>query len=221
MITASAPTVRRLLACILLLALPAPASEGAALIYRKVFKGSVPEYVEIRVGETGSCAYDIRFLSDDPEPQPFELSQPLVAKLFELAAQLNHFRGLDLDLKRRIAYLGQKTFRYERGSEAWEVSFNYTTHPTATQLLRLFEGIARQQEHYDTLKRRLRYDRLGINDSLVRFEAELNRGVLPEPQRMLPLLEEVAADARIIEIARQRARALIERLRTATPAQNP
>jgi len=38
---------------------------------------------------------------------------------------------------------------------------------------------------------------------------------LPEPQRVLPLLDQISADYRFVEIARQRARALAERVRHA------
>jgi hypothetical protein len=45
------------------------------------------------------------------------------------------------------------------------------------------------------------------------LETDLNKGILPEPQRALPLLDQIAGDPRFVEIARQRARALAERVR--------
>ena len=59
----------------------------------------------------------------------------------------------------------------------------------------------------------MRYDRLGINDALLQFESDLNRGLLPEPQRLLPLLDQITSDGKFVDIARQRARTLGERLR--------
>jgi len=52
-----------------------------------------------------------------------------------------------------------------------------------------------------------------VNDALLQFENDLIKGVLPEPQRALPLLDQIAGDSRFVEIARQRARALAERVR--------
>ncbi len=205
---------------LLSLLLLAPASvfsaDGATITYRRVFKSSSPEYIEIKVGEGGASSYDIRQLDDPPGPQPMEVGSLLRAKIFELAAQLNYFRDLQLDIRRRIANLGQKTFRYEKGGQAYEVSFNYTLNATANQLMQIFEGLARQQEHLATLLRRMKYDRLGVNDALMQFEADLNRKILPEPERMLPTLEQIANDARFVEIARQRARSLAERIRNAS-----
>jgi hypothetical protein len=194
-------------------AVAAPA-DSAKLTFRRVFKSSSPEFIEIVVPEDGHPAtYDIRQLDEDASALPFEISTGLRAHMFELAAQLNHFQGQDLDVHRKIANLGEKTFRWEKGGSAHEVKFNYTLNSAAAQLLQIFEGLARQQEHVMLLTRRMRYDRLGINDALLQFETDLNHKLLPEPQCALPMLDEIGNDARFVDIARQRARTLAERIR--------
>jgi hypothetical protein len=189
------------------------APAGPALTYRKIFKGSSPEYIEVTVRQDGTSSYDIRQLSDAPDPQPFGVSEALAAKIFELCAQLDNLNGADLDTRRRIANLGQKTFIYERAGRRHEATFNYTLNLAATQLMNLFEGLARQQEHLRILQHRMKYDRLGVNSALLSFESDLDRKVIPEPERLLPALEQLAGDARYVEIARQRARMLIDRIR--------
>ena len=187
---------------------------AAKLSFRRVFKSSTPEFIEIIVGEDSDDAtYEIRQLDDDPGAASFQVSAPLRAKMFELAGQLNHFMSQDIDVHRKIANLGEKTFRWQKGTEAHEVKFNYTLNSAATQLLQIFEGLARQQELLMLLERRMKYDRLGINDALLQFEADLNRNLLPEPQRALPTLDQISGDSRFVEIGRQRARALAERIR--------
>jgi hypothetical protein len=195
-------------------ALSAPAPAGAKLTFRRVFKGSSPEFIEINVREDSDVgSYEIRQLDEDAGASPFQVGAGLRAKMFDLAAQLHHFQGSDLDVHRKIANLGEKTFRWESGSEVHETKFNYTLNPAASQLLQIFEGLARQQEHADLITRRMRYDRLGINDALLQFESDLNRSLLPEPQRLLPMLEQIAGDPKFVDIARQRARSLAERIR--------
>jgi hypothetical protein len=192
--------------------LAAPGSE--LFTYRRVFKSSTPELVEIKIwGNSDKASYEIRQLDEEAGASPFEVSAALRRKIFELVAQLNHFRGLDLDVHRKIANLGEKTFRWESGAESYEAKFNYTLNTAATHLLQICEGLARQQEIVDLLQRRMKYDRLGVNDALLQLETDLTKGVLPEPQRLLPLLDQIAGDSRFVEIARQRARALAERLR--------
>ena len=195
-------------------ALFTPAPSGAKLTFRRVFKGSTPEFIEITVrDDSDTAAYEIRQLEEDPGSSPFQVSSGLRAKMFDLAAQLKHFQGQDLDVHRKIANLGEKTFRWQSGAEVHETKFNYTLNSAATQLLQIFEGLARQQEHVDLISRRMRYDRLGINDALLQFESDFNRSLLPEPQRLLPVLDQIAGDSRFVDIARQRARSLAERIR--------
>jgi hypothetical protein len=187
---------------------------GSKLTFRRVFKSSSPEFIEISVrDDSDQATFEIRQLDDDPGAAPFEVSSALRVKMFELAGQMNHFQGQDLDVHRKIANLGEKTFRWEQGSQAHEVKFNYTLNSAASQLLQIFEGLARQQELLVLLQRRIKYDRLGINDALLQFESDLNHNLLPEPQRALPALDQIASDSRFIEIGRQRARALAERIR--------
>jgi len=182
--------------------------------YRRIFKSSSPEFIEIRIQENSSAAtYEIRQLDEDAGSSPFEIGPGLRAKIFQLASDLHHFKGLDLDVHRKIANLGEKTFRWDAGTESSQVKFNYTLNSAATQLLQICEGLARQQELIELLQRRIKYDRLGVNDALLQFENDLSKAVLPEPERALPLLDQIASDPRFVEIARQRSRALAERIR--------
>ncbi|MGH9741629.1 MAG: hypothetical protein ACRD51_04685 [Candidatus Acidiferrum sp.] len=196
------------------IAMPSPSLDHAQLTYRRIFKSSIPEFIEIVVSDdTNAATFEIRQLDETPGSLPFEVGAPLRARMFELAAQLNHFQGLDLDVHRRIANLGEKTLRWQQGTESHETKFNYTLNSPAVQLMQIFEGLARQQELVTMLERRMKYDRLGINDALLQFETDLDHKLLPEPQRALPTLDQIAGDSRFVEIGRQRARALAERIR--------
>ena len=190
-----------------------PSAQTAKVTFRRVFQGSSPEYIELCIWDDAKTAtYEIRQMEDDPGSAPFEVGAPLRAKIFGLTAQLHNFQGQDLDVHRRIANLGEKTFRWEQGGVTHETRFNYTLNPAASQLLQIFEGLARQQEHYELITRRMRYDRLGIYDALLQFESDLNRGLLPEPQRLRPLLEQIASDPKFVDVARKRAQSLVERV---------
>jgi len=207
------------------LALPArfavPAADTAKITYRRIFKGSVPEFIEINISDDGAATFDIRQLSEDADPQPFEVGAAVRAKLFELAGQLHNFAGIDLDVHRRIADLGEKTLRYEKGATVQETHFNYTTNRDASQLVTIFEGLSRQMEDQTALEQKSKYDRLGVNDALLHLEGDLAQRTLPEPERLLPVLDRIAADSRLVEVARQRARSLAERIRASeTPAPN-
>ena len=200
-------------------ALPSAASSaaptgGAEITYRKIFKTSYPEFVEIKINESGSGTYDIRQLDEDANPQPFAIGAPLAERIFSLAAKLHNFQGVDLDVHRRLANLGEKTFEYENGAEKHETKFNYTLDESASQLVNIFEGLARQTADISDLARTMRYDRLGVNDVLLQIESDLNNKQIPEPERLLPILDQLAGDDKLLDIARQRARTLAGHIRS-------
>jgi hypothetical protein len=190
------------------------AAPGESMVtYRRVFKGSTPEFIEIKIGEQSKATAELRQIDDDPDAEAFEVGPPVRQKIFELAADLKNFAVTDLDIQKRLANLGQKTFRYERDSEVHEATFNYTLNASANQLMQIFEGLARQQGDLALLERRVKYDRLGVNDALRQFESDMDHKLLPEPERLLPVLDRIAGDSHFIDIARTRARALAERIR--------
>ncbi|HEX8765713.1 MAG TPA: hypothetical protein VF740_11165, partial [Candidatus Acidoferrum sp.] len=67
-------------------ALPAPAPCAAKLTFRRIFKGSSPEFIEISVREDADVAgYEIRQLDEDAGASPFQVGAALRTKMFELA----------------------------------------------------------------------------------------------------------------------------------------
>jgi hypothetical protein len=186
---------------------------GTTITYRRVFKSSTPEFIEIKIGDQSKCTFDIRQLDEDADPQAFEVGPEVQKKIFDLSSDLSHFANQNLDIQKKIANLGQKTFRYESGAEVHETSFNYTMNASATQLMQIFEGLAKQQEDLTLLQRRAQFDRLGVNDALMQFENDMDHRLLPEPERLLPVLDQISADSHFVEIARSRARALAGRIR--------
>ena len=192
---------------------PAPAEAGPTITFRKIFKSSYPEFVEIKVGQNGAGTCDIRQLDEQPAPQPIQLGAPLVQQIFGLAAKLNNFKGVDLEVHKRLASLGEKTFRYENGGEANQVTFNYTLDPSGSELTSLFEKISQQETDLADLTRTMRYDRLGVNDVVQSIEGHYNDHMLPEPMKFVPTLEQLAGDQKYIDVARERARKLADRIR--------
>jgi hypothetical protein len=188
--------------------------DEATITYRKVFKSSYPEFTEIKISQSGAATYDIRQLSDASTPQAAQISGPLVARIFDLAAKLHDFNGIDIEMHHRIANLGQKTFTYQNGAETHSVTFNYTLNQPASQLLAIFDDLARQQTDLSDLKRTMRYDRLGVNDVLLQVEKDYDNRLFLQPDQLLPTLDQLAADTHFIDIARERARTLATRIRS-------
>ena len=188
-------------------------TDTSTLTYRRIFKSSYPEFVEINVSEDGTGTYDIRQLDDTASSQPMQIGSPLAQKMFELAGELHDFQGVDLDVHRRIANLGQKTFIYKKGSETHEVTFNYTLNNSAQQLLAIFDGLQRQELDLSDMERVMRYDHLGIADVISRVQSDVKNKLIPEPEALLPALDQIAGDSDLIDMSRQRARAIAQQIR--------
>lgn len=188
-------------------------ADASSLTYRRVFKSSYPEFVEIDVNEDGTGTYDIRQLDDTASPQPMQIGSPLAQKMFELAGELHDFQGIDLDVHRRIANLGQKTFVYKKGAETHEVTFNYTLNNSAQQLLAIFDGLQRQELDLSDMERVMRYDHLGIADVIGRVQSDVKNKLIPEPDALLPALDQIAGDSDLMDMSRQRARAIAAQIR--------
>jgi hypothetical protein len=197
------------------------AAPGATITFQKVFKSSYPEFVEIKISQSGSGTCDIRQLDEAASPQSFEMGAPLVQKIFSLAAKLHNFQGVDLEVHKRLASLGQKTFTYENGSEKHQVTFNYTLDPTGAELTSLFENISQQETDLSDLTRTMRYDKLGVNDVVERIESHYDGRLLPEPGRFVGPLEKLSADTTYVDVARERARKLADRMRSDTSQATP
>ena len=189
---------------------------NATITFRKIFKSSYPEYVEIKITDGGTGTFDIRQLSEESNPHTMHLDAALVQSIFDLAGKLHNFDGVDLQIHRRIANLGEKTFGYDRGNETHSVTFNYTLNHDALQLLNIFEGLARQQTDLSDLDRTMRYDPLGVNDVLMQVQKDYDNKLLPEPSAFLASLDRLAADQHFIDIARDRARKLAARIRSSS-----
>lgn len=213
--------LRRCLCCLAVVALllsAAPcarAGEPAVgrLTYEKIFPGSAPEYVRITVDESGQATFQ-GGAADGPEaPESFHLSPSVVARLFGLAAELNYFRSDGLESGQRVAFMGQKTFTYEKGALRGEAGFNHTRSSTAAELQLLFDRLARGRILAAQLEHRLLFDRLGLLETLREFERDFNAGHIVDPEQFIPVFERLVADPRLMQLARSRAQSLLRRVR--------
>jgi hypothetical protein len=182
------------------------------LTYRRVFKGSTPEYLSIRVDKNGVGEYEGRKLSDPTEPRPFKLSPAITRQLFELADRLSDFHAGDLESHRKVANLGEKTFIYEAGGQKHSVDFNYTVNRDARDLSDLFEKIAMVEQHVAGLEFAIKYDHLGLPQELREIQIELDNQALADPELLVPTLEEIARNPRFLHLAQARAQDILQRI---------
>jgi hypothetical protein len=198
----------------LALSLASALSAAPQLFYSKYFKGSVPEYVEIRVERDGQVIY--QEAKDDDNPIKIQLDHESADQMFALAEKLDRFQH-PLESGLKIANLGLKTFRFTDGDEHHEIQFNYSQDMDAQALLECFERITETEREYADLDRTAHFDKLGVNDVLLQIEASWDRNRLAAPEQFLPLLDRVAKNASYLHISQERAAEIAEAIRNPKP----
>lgn len=174
------------------------------IFYSRDQPGGSPPYVQIVVERDGQAVY--RESIDDPDDQPirFRLRQAEVDEVFRLAEKLDFFRQ-PLEANLKVANMGIKTFRYEDGESSDEQKFNFSQNADARLLADWFARMTESQQHLIHLERTVRFDKLGVNQVLLRMQASMERNRLVAPDQFLPLLDKVAADPSYLHMARGRA----------------
>ncbi len=189
---------------------PASAASGDyRIFFSRAFPGSVPAYFDVVVESSGAVAYRE---SEDEEPLEFEISAAELAEVLEHVKDLDYFRiGVDSNLN--VAFTGEKTFRYEgTDSVSGETKFNHTSNAAARALLAWFNKVGESERHRIELARTARFDRLGVNKTLLQFQISLEKNRIVSPAQFIPILRQIANNKKIIRIATARAAGLLERI---------
>lgn len=187
----------------------APATQPR-IIFSKSFPGSTPAFIQISVGKNGAAEY--REDPKDEDPLKFQLTEAESGAIFALAQKLDHFsRPLESGLK--VANMGMKTFRFEGDGPPHETKFNYSEDLDAKALADWFERIAESERALIDLERSARFDKLGVQDSILRIEILRDQKRLVAEKQFLPLLDRVANNESYMRMARSRAAALAESIR--------
>lgn len=189
-----------------LLALSCLAADGPRLFYSKTFPGSKPPYMEIRLDRNGRAEY--REAPDEEFPIVFQLRPRETRVVWELSQKLDCFRR-PLESGLKVARMGDKLLRWEQGEERYEARFNHTLDADAQLLHDWFERMCESAILQGDLERTVKYERLGVNQAILRIEAAWDRKRLVGVDQYVPLLRRVAANSVYLNMARERAEKLL------------
>jgi hypothetical protein len=186
------------------------AADGPKVIYSRSFPGSNPPWFEITIDQSGAGQY-----KEDPkdeDPLKFQLTAAESGQVFALADKLGHFsRPLESGLK--VANMGIKTFRYEADGKASEVKFNYSQDVDARALADWFEHVSDTERCLIELEKAVRFDKLGVQDAILRVEILRDQNRLVAPAQFLPMLDRVVKNESFLHMARNRAANLADSIR--------
>ncbi len=195
----------------LVLLVPALAgADGPRLFFSKSFPASTPAYFQVTLDRTGQVTY-----TEDPEdtsPLKFQLPEQDVNQVFSLTDKLDHLKR-PIEGRAKVAFMGDKTLRYENGAEKAEAKYNYTDDPAARDLNDWFERIGLSARYRIELERAAKYDKLGVFKILASIRDGLADKRLVAPEQYLPTLDRIAKNESYMHAARTRAAEIAESIR--------
>jgi hypothetical protein len=177
-----------------------------------------PHRYVISVDSGGNAAYRSwmaeptaeQHIEGEPYMLKFTVSAAARDRIFALARQLNYFNGDFEYRKHRIASTGEKTLAYADPDKQYQTRYNWSENRGIDELTRLFQGMSTTIESGRRLERLRRFDRLGLEEELKNLEHLTVEGRATEVQVIAPTLEQVADDSGVMNIARQRARHILQ-----------
>lgn len=196
----------------------APSAQAPTVVYEQDWKVADPEWYQISINSSGEASYHSRShakeneSSGEPYNRQFIASAQTRELVFQLAKSLNNFQG-NFESRAKVAQTGKKTLTFRDGQKESSTSLNYSDNQNMTQLISIFQRISTTFELAQKLDFDVRFDKLGIDRDLKSLEHLEADHQLAELQVISPLLERIANDNGIMNIARQRARRLMEKSR--------
>jgi hypothetical protein len=190
------------------------AQDAQRFFYSKSFPGSTPAYVQVTLAKNGEAVY--REAPDDDLPLLFKLTDGETAEVYALVEKLDYFkRPVESGLK--VAFMGTKTFRLEKGAEKSEVQFNYSEDANAKLLWDWCERLTESAQHRIALDRAAKYDRLGVVKALDLLGSAIERKRVVGLEQYLPTLDRIIKNESYMHTARARASEIAEFIRAGTP----
>ena len=206
----------------LLLALPLRAQTAEqnptipTITFDRLWEAFTPQEVTITVQSSGTATYLSRNPLKPPEGDAdpdytlnFTMSASNRDKVFRYAKEVNYFNGEFSFKKHVVSSTGKKTLTFADPVRHFETTYDYSENKAIQEITNIFFGISNTIEQGRKLQFLRRYDKLGLEAELKGMETALESHNLAELQLIAPLLENIANDPAILNIARQRARRIL------------
>jgi len=194
---------------------PDPDKDAAVVTFAVDFPGSQPEHYSIRVPSEGRSHYQSsgRLSADsdvtDSFDFDFDISAATRSKILALAQKAGYFQK-DLDAHKKLAFTGKKTLSYKDARRTGESTYNFSSNPAAQELTALFQNLSATLEFGHRLAYDHRYQKLALDEELKGMERMESTHMLVEVSAIQPILEQIVADQSVVNVARARARRLLE-----------
>lgn len=181
--------------------------------------GENPPFYSIVIDSTGSATYQSFAYSDEKTGVPytveFEATAFTRSTIFRLTEHLHFFKGHFRRANRASKNGSIKTLKFREGKpdnlEADnQITYSSSENAAIQQLTSLFERISVTLEFGHRLSYLHQQHKSGMETELKRMESMAKQGRLRELQVIAPILSEIASDATLDKVVRQRADAILK-----------
>jgi hypothetical protein len=177
-----------------------------------------PHRYVISVDSSGNAIYRSWTADQTAEPSgdgdPYTLKSAVSAaardRIFALARQLNYFNGDFEYHKHPVAKTGDKTLAYAGSDKQYVTRYNWSQNAGIGELTELFQGMSTTIESGRRLERLYRFGPLGLDEELKSLEGLAAEHQATELQLIAPILERLAQDSAVLNIARRRAQHILQ-----------
>jgi hypothetical protein len=201
-------------------AIPVDSPNVSTVTFDSTWERATPQKFTITVPSSGSAKYisasptkpeDKNEAQDENYQVEFTMSAAGQEKIFRLARDAKYFNG-DFDFRGHpVASTGKKTLAFADATRHFQTAFDYSENKSIQELTAIFQGISSTIQHGRKLQYLRRFDKLGLEAELKGMEGEVDSHYLAELQIIAPLLKNLAEDSAVLNIARQRAKRLLDK----------
>jgi len=182
-------------------------------VWRKTIQQGNIETYGLEFNEKGKGKFSFKKREEDPLELDFELRRSKVEALLSYFLRADFLNeGKDFVSPRKVANMGLKTIRFENGSHAREVTFNYTEDKALQEIVDFFENLCQQEKALFEMNLALKYDRLGIPKRLDELDKSLTAKRIVDPGRFAPVLEKIYEDQQLMNLARTEAKKILTKI---------
>jgi hypothetical protein len=137
---------------------------------------------------------------------PIRLSPAARDRFLAALAATNYLdRPETFESGRKVADLGAKRLSIELPSGKREAKFNYSLRKDVIELSTFFENLISQETMTFDIANAIQFERLSVPKRLDQFENELRANRIADPERLIPMLEKIETDQRLMNYARTQA----------------
>lgn len=169
---------------------------------------------ELEFNGQGQGTFRFKHKDSDEIVNKLAVSASLLSQIQSLFEELNFLSSSeDYQHKKDFSHLGTVTISLARGGKERTVKFNYTTNQAMSQLREIFQNITSQETRIFELETIRANDPISTPAQLRILESELKSKHVADPERFVPVLQELKLDESVPLIARNHAERLLQMIK--------